>query len=113
MALPRFEPHFNRALADKANPNGKYFISARDYYGELKKRGLEPYDPKGPDRAHRKPYKASQESKELVRAIMSHKGPISEDSRIGHAMTKKGVKFRISREDLKKLPAQYQTGGMY
>ena len=103
---PRFTPHFNRSTET-------YYRTAREYYSDLKKRGLEPYDPSAKDCGARKPYKPSEELKETVKAIHSqtYKGKFKPSERLVKKMENMGVKMKMNREDLKKLPSHYQSGG--
>lgn len=110
---PRFQPHFNRALGDQRNPQGKYFGSSKEYYGELKKRGLEPYDPSAKDTSKRKDYKPSEELRRTVQAIkqQTHNGKFKPSENLVRQMQKMGVKTHITEKDLKNLPKDYKKGG--
>jgi hypothetical protein len=58
----RFKPHYNRTM-------GKYYDSSKEYYADLKKNNLEPYDPSKVKRYQRKEYKPSQWARDVVRSV--------------------------------------------
>lgn len=113
---PTFKPHFNRSIPSVHNPNGTYFRTKEEYYGTLKKKGLEPYDATAKDSGKRKEYKASKDLRETIQAIHDHtnrRGKFKPSENLIKKMESMGVKTKMSREDLKKLPAAYQTGGFH
>lgn len=115
-SAPRFVPHFNRSIPSAHNPNGTYFRTKEDYYGTLKKKGMEPYDPHAADSGKRSPYKASKKCREIVEGIKSctnKKGKFTPSTRLVDAMESMGVKTKMTRQDLAKLPSHYQSGGFY
>ena len=68
MKTPQFKPHFNREL-------GKRYYSAKDYYGDMKKAGVEPYNPQTvAKREEAKPYKQSEWAKEMLRDSKNRNG---------------------------------------
>lgn len=70
---PRFKPHFNRELVDKANPHGQMIHTKEDYLKEMKKRGLEPYRPDEVKRPASKKYTPSKECREIVNYVEKNK----------------------------------------
>lgn len=111
---PRFQRHFNRELTDRDHPNGMMMHTKEQYYGELKRRGLEPYDPKAKDCAKVKPVTLSEDTKQTIKAIneQTHKGKFKPSGRLIQKMESKGVKMSMTKEDLRKLPAHYREGGI-
>ena len=67
MKTPKFTPHFNREL-------GKQYYSSKDYYGDVKKAGLEPYNPDSVAKRESKPYERSEWAKEMHRDIKNRDG---------------------------------------
>lgn len=59
-----FQPHFNRTM-------GKYYGDKTEYLSDMKKRGLEPYNPNNVQKRERKEYKPSQWAKDIVRQVES------------------------------------------
>lgn len=112
-SAPRFAPHFNRSLGDAKNPEGKFFRTKEEYYTELKTKGLEPYDPSAKDCGARKAYKPSENLKRTIKEIhnQTKNGKFKPSDRLIQKMESMGVKTKMSREDLRKLPAHYQSGG--
>lgn len=112
---PRFVPHFNRSVPSDHNPNGTYFRTKEDYYSTLKKKGLEPYDPTSKDSGKRTPYKPSERLKRVTTEIhnQTYRGKFKPSERLVHEMESMGVQTKVSREDMRKLPGHYQTGGFY
>ena len=66
MKSPKFEIHVNREL-------GKKYYSAKDYYSDMKKAGLEPYNP-SVKRDDTKAYVRSEWAKEMQHDIQDRKG---------------------------------------
>ena len=64
---PRFVPHFNSEL-------GKKYYEAHQYYSDVKKAGLEPYDPGSIKKPERKPYKMSSWARGMHGDISIRKG---------------------------------------
>lgn len=64
-----FSRHFNRELTDKAHPTGQWVHTREDYNKEMKKRGLEPYDPSKVKETKSKPYKTSKEAHEFIQSV--------------------------------------------
>ena len=112
-SAPAFHPHFNRSLGTKEHPEGRYFHTKEEYYGTLKKMGLEPYDPSAADSGKRKAYKPSKDLQQVTEAIHRHtrNGKFKPSDRLVHKMEAMGVKMSMSRADLAKLPSHYQKGG--
>lgn len=106
MSSPRFVSHFNRTM-------GRYYYTAKDYYSDLKSKGLEPYDKNAPDSGKRKAYVPSENLKRVTSEIhaQTYKGKFKPSERLVKKMESMGVKMRMTKEDLKKLPAHYQSGG--
>ena len=68
MKTPAFKPHYNREL-------GKRYYSAKDYVADMKKSGVEPYNPSTvAKREESKPYQQSEWAKEMVRDIKNRNG---------------------------------------
>lgn len=82
-ASPTFKPHFNREL-------GKKYYTAKEYYSDMKAKGLEPYNPSKITRPEPKPYKQSAWAKAMLQDIKDRKGRppgdrfISELAKRGH-----------------------------
>lgn len=112
---PVFKPHFNRSIPSPKNPEGTYFRTKEDYYGTLKKKGLEPYDPTAKDSGKRAPYVASEKTRKIVQSISEHtrKGKFKPSGKLLSAMESVGVKMTQTQSDLAKLPAHYQKGGFH
>ena len=64
---PKFKPHYNRELGNK-------YYSEKDYYSDMKKAGLEPYDPNSVKRHAPKPYVQSEWAKGMVNDIHERHG---------------------------------------
>lgn len=114
---PRFYRHFNREITDKSNPNGMMIHTKEQYYSELKKRGLEPYDPSAKDSAKSKPVVLSDDTKQTIRAIdqQTYKGKFKPSGRLLDKMASKGVNLRPTEADMKKLAKKTDSiskGGM-
>lgn len=114
-SAPRFSPHYNRTLE-------KYYASSSEYYSDLKRKGLAPYDPTSSDQGKRKPYVASKKVREIVSTITAStkKGKFKAEDNLISAMKSVGVKgFEqdYKKSDLAKLPGHYQPksneGGFY
>jgi hypothetical protein len=57
----RFKPHYNNAM-------GKYYGSSRDYVSDMKRRGMEPYDPNvKPKLSTNKKYEPSEWAKKMTK----------------------------------------------
>ena len=67
MKSPRFKPHFNREL-------GKTYYSSRDYVADMKKAGIEPYNPSGIKHNAPKPYVESEWARSMKQDIVDRKG---------------------------------------
>ena len=63
----RFKPHYNRST-------GKYYGSSKDYVSDLKKSGLEPYNPNSVKQHKEHKYEASKWTKDVARAIENNGG---------------------------------------
>lgn len=102
---PVFRPHFNRELTDKSNPNGTMMYTKDQYYGELKKRGLQPYDKNAKDCGKTKPIALSDDTKKVLHAIdeQTYKGKFKPSGRLLDKMASKGVNLRPTEADMKKL----------
>lgn len=111
---PVFRPHFNRELVSKDKPHGQMFYTKEQYYGELKKRGLAPYDPNAKDCGKTKPVVMSEDTKGTIREInaQTYKGKFQPSGRLLDKMASKGVKIKPTDDDLKKLPGVYSQGGI-
>lgn len=84
------------------------------YYGTLKARGLQPYDPSAQDSAKTKPVKLTDDTKKVLKSIdeQTYDGKFKPSGRLLDKMKSKGVNLRPNDSDLKKLPACYQKGGI-
>lgn len=84
-SAPKFEPHMNRAL-------GKYYYTAKDYYGDLKKKGLEPYDPTVGEKPKPKP-EMSKDAIEVIKEIknQSKNGKFKPSGQLVNKMVKMGA----------------------
>ena len=67
MTAPKFKPHHNREL-------GKTYYSAKDYYSDVKKAGLEPYDSNSVKHKSPEPYKRSEWAREMHQDIKDRNG---------------------------------------
>jgi len=68
MKTPKFKPHFNREM-------GKRYYTAKDYYSDMKKVGVEPYNPDTvAKRDTSKPYERSEWAREMLNDIRNRKG---------------------------------------
>jgi len=67
MSAPKFKPHYNREL-------GKKYYSAREYYSDIKRAGMEPYDPSSVRKTPNKPYVQSEWAKGMHQDIISRNG---------------------------------------
>ena len=109
-AAPRFHPHFNQAT-------GRYYGTSSEYYSDLKRRGLEPFDGNMEHRSdsNRKSYKPSKEANEVYKAIhdASRDGKFRAGDRLKDKIMQmsRGKPVVASQVDLAKLPAHYQKGG--
>ena len=63
----RFVPHVNREL-------GKSYHDKRTYLADMKKAGVEPYDPKSVAKRSSFPYVRSEWANEMLRDISNRKG---------------------------------------
>ena len=61
--MPKFERHFNRAM-------GKEYHTSKDYVRDMKKMGLEPYNPKAVKTRERRDYTPSKECREVTAAAV-------------------------------------------
>ncbi len=64
---PKFQIHFNREL-------GKKYYSSRDYYSDMKKAGMEPYNPDSVKKTERKPYVRSAWCNAMLQDIHNRNG---------------------------------------
>lgn len=114
-SAPPFKAHFNRSIPSTHNPNGTFFRTKEEYYNTLKKKGLEPYDPTTKDSGKRKAYKPSENLNKVITEIhnQTYRGKFKPSERLVNQMEAMGVKTKMNREDLKKLPGHYQKGGFY
>lgn len=67
MKAPKFKPHYNAEL-------GKKYYSAKDYYSDIKKAGLEPYNPASVVRKPDAPYVQSDWGRQMKQDIVDRKG---------------------------------------
>ena len=65
----RFKPHYNEGT-------GRYYGSSKDYYSDLKAKGLEPYDPSKVKKREEKHYKPSEWARDIVRHADRNGGKI-------------------------------------
>lgn len=84
-SAPKFHPHYNSAL-------GGYYHTAKDYYGDMKKKGLEPYDPSTGEKSKPRP-EMSKESVEVIKAIkqQSKNGKFKPSGQLVSKMVKMGA----------------------
>ena len=104
-----FHPHFNRSM-------GRYYGTEKEYYSDLKSKGLEPFDGNYKQASDRKPYRPSNKARELYYAIKQAKhsdGKFYVGDRFKEALMdlSKGKPVVQSQVDIDKLPAHYQKGG--
>lgn len=64
---PKFKIHYNREL-------GKKYYTERDYRSDMKKAGVEHYDPSSVKRQESKPYERSEWGREMLKDIKDRKG---------------------------------------
>ena len=64
---PKFEIHYNREL-------GKKYYDKREYLSDMKKAGLEPYDPSRVKKREDKPYERSEWAREMHKDIKDRNG---------------------------------------
>jgi len=64
---PKFSPHFNKEL-------GKRYYTAKDYYSDMKKAGLEPYNPDSVKKRESKPYERSAWANHMLQDIRNRAG---------------------------------------
>lgn len=70
---------------------GKRYYTAKDYYGDMKKAGLEPYNPESVKHRESKPYEPSEWLRAMQREIKNHGGkPIEPGSRFAEELRKRG-----------------------
>lgn len=62
----RFKPHYNRAM-------GKKYYTKKDYLGDMKKMGLEPYDPSKVKKVESKPYQPSEKARRMISSLQKDK----------------------------------------
>lgn len=105
----RFKPHFNHAT-------GRFYHTAKDYVGDLKKRGLEPYTPDAKPN-ERKEYKPSQWSRDMINAIKSAPKDANGKPQLGgrfhEALEQRGVSLRRDPKVKTPLPSNVKEGGFY
>lgn len=98
---PVFKPHYNREL-------GKQYHTASDYYGDLKKRGLEPYNPKNVTKIKPKDYELSKWAKEMNAESQRTKGKVGD--KFLNEWKKKGID--VKKAMIKgRVPDKAMTGG--
>lgn len=97
-----FSPHYNSTL-------GKYYGDKREYLSDLKKRGLEPYDPKSVKKREVRKYKPSQWARDIVRAVESS-GHVS--GRVMEELHKAKVK-KVPDALLDKVKQKSPKGGWF
>lgn len=108
-AKPVFHPHFNTAT-------NRYYGTEREFYQDLKAKGLE-LAPKHPGPGlPRKAYKPSQWAKDMLSTVRMSKradGKVILGDRFHHELSKKGVSLKPGVDT--RLPAHYRTdtGGFY
>lgn len=83
MAEPKFHIHTNREL-------GKKYYEKREYYADMKKLGLEPYNPNKIKKVERKPYEQSSWAKDMLRDVANRKGRAPGD-RFMNELSKRGM----------------------
>ena len=97
----KFKPHFNRELGNKV------IYTKEEYTHEMKKRGLEPYDPSSVKPIEKKSYKPSKEARVFINSVKN-----SEDKdgkvRLSGNQTK-WLKDRLSTKSVK--PKNLKQGG--
>lgn len=64
---PKFSPHFNKEL-------GKRYYTAKDYYSDMKKAGLEPYNPNSVAKKEPKKYERSAWANSMLQDIRNRNG---------------------------------------
>lgn len=67
MKTPKFHPHYNSEL-------GRKYYQARDYYSDMKKAGLAPYDPSSIKKVEAPSYARSEWANEMYKDIRNRKG---------------------------------------
>lgn len=102
-----FHPHFNHAT-------GRFYHTRDDYLGDLKAKGLEPFDPRaaGRDGPKRTPYKPSQWARDMGKSISEtsrHGGKVG--SMVIDELKRHGVD--VTKPPRKDLPTQTDRGGFY
>jgi len=93
----RFKPHFNRTT-------DRYYGSEADYTADLKKRGLEPYNPDNVTKRKQKSYKPSKWAHEMVNAAKGKNGKVGD--RWKEEVAKKGGFKQVPDN----LPSIYRGG---
>ncbi len=97
----RFHPHYNRTT-------GRYYGSEGDYTADLKKRGLEPYNPEGVQkRPDRKSYKPSEWAHQMVNAAVGSNGKV----KVGDRWIDEVLKDNKPRPMPDSLPEIYRKQG--
>jgi len=100
MKPPKFKTHFNREL-------GKKYYSEKDYYSDMKKAGLEPYNPNSVKRHSPKPYVASEWARDMQQDIRDRKGRapggrfIEELRKRGYTQERANEAMRIAKESVR------------
>ena len=92
MKTPKFKIHLNREL-------GKKYYSERDYISDMKKAGLEPYDPSSIKKHESKPYERSDWAREMQRTAIESKGKVGD--RFYQELDKRGYNQKRYMEAVK------------
>ena len=108
--------HTNRALGNWDTPRGKYISSKKQYFNELAKQGMMPYEEATKitdlkeEAAKNKPLLPSQDTKDILRYAQTHadsEGNVKLSGKIVDLMVEKKI---VQDQDIfyKKLPKCYQ-----
>lgn len=107
MKAPAFKPHFNRSM-------GRYYHTSADYYGDLKSKGMIPYNPADAKPPERKGYTQSTWAKEMLKTIKTaskdSKGRPILGGRFHEELEKRGVSLRKNKRDSRLNPNE---GGVF
>lgn len=98
----RFKPHYNRAL-------GKYYHTSKDYVGDMKKGGYEPYDPSVKSKMST-PYTPSKECQEVTRAAIQQ---LKRDGKVSGAVKDWVAKNGSAKVNIPDRIKNARQGGMY
>jgi len=97
-----FHPHFNHAT-------GRYYGTREEYLSDLKRRGLEPADPKNVQKRQQKKYTPSKWARDIIRSVQSS-GHIS--GTVLQELRKAQVK-KIPNDLMKKIREKTPKGGWF